>query len=84
MAMSTRRISEKEVKQINKIIRPRFGAKLQIMGGTCETTCGTAYHLVVGDPTNTHSMENLQRIGKILKEEWDSTAEYYSYGKKIS
>lgn len=83
--MAIRKITEQEKKQMNLILRPKFGPGFQVTGGSCEeNNGGTKYNLVVGDPVNTVSQENLEEIGKTLKEKWDSTAEYHSFGKKIS
>ena len=83
--MAIRKITEQEKKQMNLILRPKFGPGFQVTGGSCEENNGeTKYNLVIGDPTNRISQDTLNGIGKNLKEKWDSTAEYYNSGTKIS
>lgn len=79
--MATRKLTDQELKQMNMIIRPKLGYAMQVTSGTYEDG---KYHLVIGDPVNTVSQENLMKIGEILKKDWDSSVDYYHYGTKIA
>lgn len=75
------RLTEEEMKKMNEIIRPRFGANLQIIAGSRDEN-GT-YHLAIGDHVRFVSEAAKQRIAKTLKEEYDD-AIYFSGGSRIA
>ena len=86
MASNIKSLSQETMREMNEIIRPKFGPNMQITHGSYEIRKGviTRYHIVVGDPTNDVSQINLQKIGETLKEYWDSEAEYYSGTQQIA
>ena len=83
--MAVRRLTKEEMVEINEIIRKGYGTGCMIGSGSKEQVNGKAiYHVVIGDPVNRLDDSLLKRIGKTLKDEYDSTAEYYYFGEFIA
>ena len=81
----TRKLTKREMDEINDLIRPGFGPKLQIHSGSYEEKDdGTPrYNLGIGDPVVYVSAENKKRIAMMLKEKFRD-AEYFSGGSRIA
>lgn len=81
----SRKLTKKEMDDMNELIRPGFGPAMQVETGSYEEDDeGTPrYNLGIGTPNTYVSEDNKKRIAKMLKEKYKD-AKYFSGGIRIA